>query len=86
MYAKDFYAYSAIADKMTSPHGNLCQIPGVGNLSEFTITLSTAMRKAPVTSDKTKLLVIDVLSELLLRHKALTTVRWLSRFLSEVQG
>jgi KaiC/GvpD/RAD55 family RecA-like ATPase len=83
MYAKDFYAYSALADKMTSPHRNLSRIPGVGNLSEFTISLSTAMKDAPVGPEKAKLLVVDVLSDLLLRYKALTTVRWLSSFLAK---
>ena len=83
MYPKDFYAYSALADKMTSPHGNLYRIPGVGNLSEFTISLSTLMKETAVGSNTTKLLIVDMLSELLLRHKALTTVRWLSDFLAK---
>jgi KaiC/GvpD/RAD55 family RecA-like ATPase len=83
MYANSFYAYSGLADKMTSPHRNLNRIPGVGNLSEFTISLSEAIKGSGVSADRHKLLVVDVLSELVLRHKALNTVRWLSDFLAK---
>jgi KaiC/GvpD/RAD55 family RecA-like ATPase len=77
-FTKDFWAYSAFAEKAPSPHGNLRQIPGVGILSEFSISLTTSLKERVGSQDTSRLLILDILSDVLIRHKTLTTVRWLS--------
>jgi KaiC/GvpD/RAD55 family RecA-like ATPase len=82
-YSRDFYAFSEQADMMKSDHGNLFKIPGIGNLSEFSISLGVALKDAHVAPGTSKLLVVDVTSDILLRHKSLTTLRWLSDFVAK---
>lgn len=82
-YPKDFYAFSDQADKIKSEHGNLFKIPGIGNLSEFSISLGVALRDAHVALETSKVLVLDTVSDMLLRHKSLTTLRWLSDFVAK---
>ena len=88
MYGKDFYAFSEHAHKMKSDYGNLFKIPGVGNLSEFNISFATSLKDRHVGPDVGKLLILDVVSDILVRHKPLTTLRWLSDYLArrKVEG
>jgi KaiC/GvpD/RAD55 family RecA-like ATPase len=81
-YQKDFYAYSPYADRIPSPYKNIRQIPSVGNLSEFTISLATDIRETSSIAGS-KVLIIDVLSDILMRHKTTTTIRWASDFFAK---
>jgi KaiC/GvpD/RAD55 family RecA-like ATPase len=81
-FSRDFYAVSPVADKILPQPPNLFQVPGVGDLSNFTISSNLLIeRKADKT--KSKLIVIDLLSDLLLRNKGLTTRKWLSDFVGK---
>jgi len=82
-YPKDFYAFSDQADKIKSEHGNLFKIPEIGNLSEFSISLNVALKDAHLGPEVSKVLVLDTVSDMLLRHKSLTTLRWLSDFVAK---
>jgi len=77
-YSKDFYAFSEQADKIKSEHGNLFKVPGTGNLSEFSISLGVALKDTHIAPEANKIMVLDTISDILLRHKSLTTLRWLS--------
>jgi len=82
IHEKNFFALSEHADKMRSDFGNLFKIPGVGNLSEFNIVFATSFKDTHVEREVGKLLIVDVVSDILLRHKPLITLRWLSDFLA----
>jgi KaiC/GvpD/RAD55 family RecA-like ATPase len=82
-YSRDFYAFSDQADKLKSEHGNLFRVPGIGNLSDFSISLSVALKDTRVAPDVSKVLVFDMTSEMLLRHKSSMTLRWLSDFVAK---
>ncbi len=84
-YAKDFYAFSPQADKIEHPGKNLYKIPGVENLSELNISfsLTSPMVEYQGRKDVSKIIILDLLSDILLRHKALTTRKWLSDFIAK---
>jgi KaiC/GvpD/RAD55 family RecA-like ATPase len=82
-YSKDFCAFSEQADKIKSEHANLFKVPGVGNLSEFNISLGVALKDAHVAPEANKVMVLDVVSDALLRHKSLTTLRWLTDLIAK---
>ena len=56
---------------------NLQRLKGVENLSDIGIAISEATTRAP-NPNSNKLIVIDVMSEILLTHKALNARKWLS--------
>ncbi len=79
-YHDNFYAYCTRADKMISPPKNVYKIPGIGNLSEINISFSQAT--ISLAESKTgKLIVVDLLSDVLVQHKAVMTRRWLEEFI-----
>ena len=83
-YQRGFYAFSSQADKIAPNAANLYKIPGIENLSEATISLTLAMKQARAKEQATKMIVIiDILSDLLLRYKAVTTRRWLTDFVGK---
>ena len=83
-YQRGFYAFSSQADKIAPNAANLYKIPGIENLSEATISLTLTMKQARAKEQATKMVVIiDILSDLLLRYKAVTTRRWLTDFVGK---
>jgi KaiC/GvpD/RAD55 family RecA-like ATPase len=83
-YPRNFYAFSPQADKIEPKPMNLYQLPSVDNLSDHTLSLSLAIRDARAKEKSGKmLLVLDTLSDVILRHKALTTRRWLTDFVGK---
>ena len=83
-YQQGFHAFSPQADKITSDAVNLYKIPGIENLSEANISLALAIKEARAKEKATKMvLIIDILSDLLLRYKSITTRRWLSDFIGK---
>ena len=83
-YPTNFYAFSPQADRIEPKPPNLYQLPSIDNLSDHTLSLSLAMRDARAKGNSGKmLLVLDTLSDIILRHKALTTRRWLTDFVGK---
>ena len=81
-FGQNFYAMNPYADRIGSGRGNLFKVPDVGDLSGLSIT-SHEIIESKVKNEPGKLIVIDLLSDLLLRNKALTTRKWLSDFVSK---
>jgi len=79
-FRENFYAFTPRADKI--PKGNnIIKIMDIQNPNDFNISLSKAME--PLTDNRrSKLIILDQLvSDVLLEHKALATRRWLDEFL-----
>lgn len=85
MFRTDFYAFSPEAHRISSSEQNLFEIPGLGNLVEFNIVLNKGLSDH-AKEGKPKVIVMDLLSDLLLRHKAIMTRRWLTEFLAKRKG
>ena len=83
-YQRGFYAFSPQAARIEPKPPNLYQLPSIDNLSDHTLSLSLAIKDARTKEKAGKmLLVLDTLSNLLLRYKALTTTRWLTDFVGK---
>jgi KaiC/GvpD/RAD55 family RecA-like ATPase len=85
-YWKDFYALSPVADKILSPPANLYKISNFDNLSEFNISLTKTIEGRVKQKAAKRLMIIDLLTDILLQHKALTTRKWLSDFIAKRKG
>jgi KaiC/GvpD/RAD55 family RecA-like ATPase len=79
-FSQNFFALSPMADKIGADRPNLLRIPDVGDLSNLNITSHGIIETKSGTA-RSKLIVIDLLSDLLLRNKVLTTRRWLTDFI-----
>ena len=83
-YQHGFYAFSPQAGRIEPKPPNLYQLPSIDNLSDHTLSLSLAVREARAKEKAGKmLLVLDTLSNIVLRYKGLTTTRWLTDFLGK---
>ena len=82
-YPNGFYALSPQADRIS--HGpNLLKIPSFENLSDANISLVLALKDVIAKEKATKrIMIIDILSDLLLRHKSILTRRWLTDFVGK---
>jgi ABC-type transport system substrate-binding protein/KaiC/GvpD/RAD55 family RecA-like ATPase len=89
-YRRGFYAFSSQADKIATDAANLYKIPYlIENLSEANISLTLAFKQARASEQPSKMIVIiDILSDLLVRYRGITTRRWLSDFVGrrKVEG
>jgi archaellum biogenesis ATPase FlaH len=83
-YENRFYALSPQADKI-SPHGpNLLKIPNIENLSETNISLGITLKEVMAKEKASRpIMILDLLSDLLLRYKSITTRRWLTDFVGK---
>ena len=83
-YPNGFYALSTQADRI-SPHSpNLLKIPSFENLSDANISLGLVLKDVLAKEKATKrIMILDILSDLLLRYKSVTTRRWLTDFVGK---
>ena len=83
-YQRGFYAFSPQAARIEPKPQNLYQLPSIDNLNDHTLSLSLAIRDARAKETTSKmLLVLDTLSNIVLRYKGLTTTRWLTDFIGK---
>jgi archaellum biogenesis ATPase FlaH len=81
-YGQNFHVFSTQADKIISGGGPIYKLQGLQNLSDLNISFTKAVESLPQTAQG-KLVIIDLLSDILLEHKALTTRKWLDAFVSK---
>lgn len=65
---------------------NVFTINGVGTLSNISIALTKAFRLIDIKSNKPKRICIDILSDVLLQHKAVVTRKWISGLVSDLKS
>ena len=80
-YTSNFYAITTSADSIAPTSHNISRIPSVPNLNDLNMSFSNALDATPNPS-KRKILIIDLLSDVLLEHEALTTYTWLDEFIA----
>jgi KaiC/GvpD/RAD55 family RecA-like ATPase len=83
-YPNGFYALSTQADRISQHGPNLLRIPSFENLSDANISLGLVLKDVLAKEKATKrIMIIDILSDLLLRHKSIVTRRWLGDFVGK---
>lgn len=82
-YPQDFFAFSSYVGNIVGSTPNVMEISSLENLSDLGISISSGLSKMRSSDRKSKFMVIDVLLDILLRHKSVTTRRWLSDFIAK---
>ncbi len=74
------------ADTMIESRPNVFKLKGVENLTEIDIALTTALRRVEMTSSKRKRACIEIISDVLLQHHAVSTRRWLTALIPKLKS
>jgi len=75
-----------ISRSAPSLHGHMFKFKGVENLTDINIAITSAMRKLNTSIEAPKRCCIQIISDVLLQHKALQTRRWLTGLLPELKS
>jgi hypothetical protein len=76
--------FSPQAARIEPKAPNLYPLPSIDNLNDHTLSLSLAIRDARAKETAGKvLLIIDKLSNIVLRYEGLTATRWLTDFVGK---
>jgi hypothetical protein len=74
------------ADTIVHDAPNLFKLKGVENLTEIDITLTKAFRMLTPSAAVRRRICIDIISDVLLQHHAVTTRRWMSGLLPTLKS
>ena len=74
------------ADGMIQSLPNVFKLKGVENLTDIDIALTKALRTLNLSTDVPKRICIDILSDALLQHHAVTTRKWLNALLTTLKS
>jgi len=81
-FQRNFFALNPMADKMGSALENVTNIPDVGDLSDLNIS-SDEFIDSHSNGGEGSLLIIDLVTDILLRNKGVTTRKWLTEFIAK---
>jgi CBS domain-containing protein/KaiC/GvpD/RAD55 family RecA-like ATPase len=74
------------ADAFTKSFLNVFKLRGVENLTDINIALSSAFRTLDVSIKEPRRVCIEIISDVLLRHQAVHTRRWLTSLIPELRS
>ncbi|UCD96286.1 MAG: hypothetical protein JSV35_07285, partial [Candidatus Bathyarchaeota archaeon] len=74
------------ADVITVNRPNIFRLRGIENLLDISIAMNTALRKLNPADKNPRRCCIQIVSDVLLQHKAIQTRRWLTRILTELRA
>ncbi len=74
------------ADAIIRSQANVFKIKGVENLTEIDIALTSALRKITKTANKPSRACIEIVSDVLLQHRAVSTRRWLTALIPKLKS
>jgi predicted transcriptional regulator/KaiC/GvpD/RAD55 family RecA-like ATPase len=74
------------AEEIIESSRNVFKLKGVANLNDINIALTLALRQLNLASKTQKRACIEIVSDVLLQHRALDTRRWLSMLLPELKS
>jgi hypothetical protein len=79
------FLFSPFKDKKLKESPNIFQLKGLEKLTDISIALTTALRKQQNSNHKGKRVCLEIVSDVLLQHNAVTTRRWLTGLINELQ-
>jgi KaiC/GvpD/RAD55 family RecA-like ATPase len=65
---------------------NVVKLNGVGNLSHIDIELTKSLRMLDSSQSRPRRICMEIISDILLQHKAVTTRKWLRGIISELKS
>lgn len=74
----------AVGEIMNLP--NVIKLNGVGNLSDIDIALTKSLRMLNQSQLRPRRICMEIISDVLLQHKAVTTRKWIRSILSELKS
>jgi hypothetical protein len=87
-YPANFYLLvcNPQADAMIESLPNVFKLSGIENLTDINIVLASAFRKLDESPGRTRRICLEIVSDVLLQHRAVQTRRWLSGFIPELKS
>ncbi len=87
-YQSNFFLFicNPQADKSLEDLPNISKLKGVENLTDINIALTSALRRMSVSTRAPRRCCIQIVSDVLLQHKALQTRRWLNGLLPQLRS
>lgn len=84
----NFYAFicNPQADAIIKSQPNVFKLKGVGNLTDISIALASAIHKLDATQKQPRRICIEIISDVLLQHHAVQTRRWLTALMTELKS
>ncbi len=86
-YESNFFLFicNPRADRIIQDLPNVFKLKGIENLTEISIALAKGFDKAGVKSSS-KRICVEIVSDVLLQHKAIRTRRWLTDLITELKS
>jgi tetratricopeptide (TPR) repeat protein/KaiC/GvpD/RAD55 family RecA-like ATPase len=87
-YPTNFYLFlcNPQADAMIQSLLNVFKLKGLDNLTDIDIALTKAFRTLKPSATSTRRICVEIVSDILLQHHAVTTRRWLSALLPTLKS
>jgi tetratricopeptide (TPR) repeat protein/KaiC/GvpD/RAD55 family RecA-like ATPase len=87
-FQSNFYLFicNPQADKIVKSLPNVFKLKGVENLTDINIALSSAFRKLDTSITGPRRACIEIISDVLLQHRAVQTRRWLNGLIPELKS
>jgi KaiC/GvpD/RAD55 family RecA-like ATPase/type II secretory pathway predicted ATPase ExeA len=87
-FQSNFYVFvcNPRADLMTKSLPNIFKLKGVENLTDIDIALTKAMQTLDTSKSGPRRACIEIVSDVLLQHRAVTTRRWLVELLPDLKS
>jgi len=87
-FQSHFYVFvcNPRADVMTKSLPNIFKLKGVENLTDIDIALTKALQTVDTSSSGPRRACIEIISDVLLQHRAVTTRRWLAGLLPDLKS
>jgi KaiC/GvpD/RAD55 family RecA-like ATPase len=74
------------ADEMVKDKPNVSKLKGVENLTDISIALTSALRNLETSELENRRLCLEIISDVLLHHHAVSTRRWLASIIPEFRS
>ncbi|MFB0514666.1 MAG: CBS domain-containing protein [Candidatus Bathyarchaeia archaeon] len=87
-FQSNFYLFicNPQADKIVKSLPNVFKLKGVENLTDISIALASAFRRLDTSISNPRRACIEIVSDVLLQHHAVSTRRWLTRLIPELRS
>ena len=82
----NIFLFNPFKDKTIKESPNIFKLKGIEKLTDISIALTKALRQQENPNHKGKRACIEIISDVLLQHNAVTTRRWLTGLINELRN